>query len=537
MSIHPDFKHLFQNRESLELLGKKYRNLWILIGILTITFLSIGFASGSLRYLNKKMNNPFIKWITVPIPATDAAQTERFKTALNEPNLKKQFNYDTISSFSNYFFTIQYKNGQRKDLVKGRTIEINDRLLGEILSPKNDMIGRSFEGAQDVGIIATRDFLHEFGYLETDPVVLMDITDTRQGENGEAIVKNNRAVPIPIRAVINSLPGSNRIAFTPYFLSQRRRPDGSGNSFNPFNHDADINRRQLIYFINSDDDAVQNDFQEKINAFCQQNNFAKQYQPHVFITDNDYTNKGKNIHINFDEEPDSIGIIDSIDRQLSASPDIKAYNHTDDEAFKYIRFYEYDLRNFTGEIRSDYLSIMLHELNHVRELRNYILTNHDLEIDISKVESLENYHFVSRLTYILSTVLIIFSVLTICLFVSNLLRTHLDSIKMNLGTFKAFGLDNQTLSGIYLRMIFGIIAKAILVALVISALLGYLGIGRVILWALNGKLETKERYFQLFALPTVLAIVIIGVTIYQVILLTTRKTLQKTPGDLIYDRD
>jgi len=539
MSTHSDFKRLFHHRESRELLGESYRNLWILIGILTLTFFAIGFASGSLSYLDQKMNNPFIRWVTLPIPATDAAQTERFKTELNAPNLKQEYLYDTISSFSNYFFTIQYKNGQRKDLVRGRTIEVGDRLMGEILSAKNGMVGQTWSDKQDIGLIVTREFLREFGYLETDPVVLMDITDTRQDEDGNDIIKDNRPVPIPIRAVVNSLPGSSRVAFTPYFLSQRRRPDGTGNSFNPMNHDADINRRQLIYYLHTDDEQQQQKFESALESFIQKNPLTQRYEAHLFDTDNDYTNIGRNYHLNFDEEPDSIGILDAIDQQLQASPEMSAFQNAPNKPFSYIRYYEYDLRNFDGELRSDYLSIMLKEagLGKIRDLRAYIFREYDLEIDISKVEALENYNFVSRLTYILSTVLIIFSVLSICLFVSNLLHAHLDKIKMNLGTFKAFGLDNQTLQNIYWRMIVGILGKALLVAFVGSAVLGYLGVGRIVLWILGGKLENNERYFQPFGVATVIAVVVIVLTTYVVVRRTSQKTLQKTPGDLIYDRD
>ena len=537
MNIHSDFTQLFQNRESRELLGKKYRNFWILTSILTLTFLTIGFASGSLRYLNQKMNNPFIKWVTLPIPATDAAQTERFKTELNAPELKKQFNYDTISSFSNYFFTIQYKNVPRKDLVRGRTLETNDRLIGEIFSAKNNLYGNKFDGKQDIGLVCTREFLREFGYLENDPFVMMDITDSRQDEDGNDIIKGNRPVPIPIRAVVDNLPGSNRVLFTPYFLSQRRRPDGSGNSFNPLTHDADINSRQLIYYFNNDDAQQQSQFENALTQFVQNNPIAQKYQPHLFDATNDYSNNGINFYINFDTQPDSIGVLDAIDRALQAAPEMAQFKNQPEKPYQYVRFYAYDLRNFDGDIRSDYLSIMLKQLDNIRQLRDYIYQTYQLEIDISKVESLENYHFISRLTYILSMVLIVFSVLSICLFISNLLRTHLDKIKMNLGTFKAFGLDNQTLQNIYLRMIFGIMGKAILFAFILSSLLGYLGIGRAILWLFGGKLENNETYFQPFAIGTVVAICLIIATMFAVIQQTTRQTLSKTPGDLIYDRD
>lgn len=548
INIHSDFTHLFHKRETRELAGKNRRNWWILIAILSLTFLVIGFANGSLAYLDQKMNNPFIRWVTFAVPAADAKQAARYKRELNVDSLKQQFRYDTIGSFRNYFFTIKYKNKPNKDFVRGRTIELKDRLLNEILTPKNGFSGNSFSDDKDVGLIVTRDFLREFGYSEQDPIILMDMEDAGSSDSTNQSPKS-RYVPLFVRAVVNTLPGSNRVAFTPYFFSQRSQygqQNKSGNPFDPLAHGSNVNERQLIYYLASDDETIQNNFENAIQSFFEQHTEYQSLQPDIFSTENDHTKKGKNICIQFKTAGnDSIERLDAIDHALQTAEQLAPFVTKTNSPYIFARFYEYDLRdykrdeagNVQDEIQADYMSIMLNDLGKVRDLRSHILKTYDLEIDISKVEALENYNFVATLTWIISTVLIIFSVLSICLFVSNLLRTHLDKIKMNLGTFKAFGLDKQSLQRIYGSMIFRLLISATAVSFTVAAICGYMGIGRLILKLLGGKLEDGEAYFQPFATPTLFAMAVIVVTVFIVVRQITNKTLSKTPGDLIYDRD
>lgn len=541
-NIHKDFILLFYEKESKELRGSKNRNLWVLIGILLLTFLAVGFATGSLDYLNRKMNNPFIKWVTIAIPATDAEQVQSYKEELNMPDLKKAYLYDTITSYRNYFFAIRYKDKPNKDLVRGRTIDIKDNLLKEILNSKNKISGEGFADRNDVGLIVSQDFLREFGYNEHDPVVFMDMLRTETDEYDQTRVVENRAVPIPIRAVVSSLPGTNKVAFTPYFYNQRasyRHQNKSGNPFDPLSHESEVNAQQLIYFINSSDNGEQEQFIKSIESFFNNHNEYKNYNINIYKTDNEYlSQKGINIHINFTNPPDSVQIIDAIDNLVQASPEMASFKRKSNQALKYFRFYEYDLRPHNDEVDADYLSITLKRLDKVRDLRKYILSNHEnLEIDISKVETLENYNFVSYLTYIISTVLIIFSILSICLFVSNLLRTHLDKIKMNLGTFKAFGLDNKTLQKIYTNMVFRMILLAMFIGFAISTAIGMLGGSRLLLRLLGGQPENQEYYFKPLAISTLITVVIILSITLLVVRGTMSTTLKRTPGDLIYDRE
>ena len=58
-----DFTKLFIKREGEVILGYKYLNLFAIILILTATFFSVGFSEGSKNYLEKKMSDPFNKWV------------------------------------------------------------------------------------------------------------------------------------------------------------------------------------------------------------------------------------------------------------------------------------------------------------------------------------------------------------------------------------------------------------------------------------------------------------------------------------------
>ena len=115
---------------------------------------------------------------------------------------------------------------------------------------------------------------------------------------------------------------------------------------------------------------------------------------------------------------------------------------------------------------------------------------------------------------------------------------HLEKIKKNIGTFKAFGLTNRTMKFIYAQMINEFIILAIIISYVLSLILGKLGIIKLLLMIFQAKLEKGQNYFDLinnqYALYSVLLIFIFSVIS---IIYRLNTLLDKTPGDLIYNRD
>jgi ABC-type antimicrobial peptide transport system permease subunit len=183
------------------------------------------------------------------------------------------------------------------------------------------------------------------------------------------------------------------------------------------------------------------------------------------------------------------------------------------------------------------LAVNFRELGNIRAFASYMAAVNEVQIDIAQIEAKENYSFITRLTKIISLILIGFSILSICLFLSNLLKNHLEKIKMNIGTFKAFGLDSKTLHRIYMRVIFSVILGAMSLSIIASWLFGKVGGMRFLLKIFGSdNLESGESYFELFDQWTLLSIVLILLISFLVLSVTARKILRKSPGDLIYDR-
>jgi ABC-type antimicrobial peptide transport system permease subunit len=122
------------------------------------------------------------------------------------------------------------------------------------------------------------------------------------------------------------------------------------------------------------------------------------------------------------------------------------------------------------------------------------------------------------------------------MFISNLLNRHLDKIKKNIGTFKAFGLSNSSLLRIYFTLSTWFVISALVVAFLLSLLFGSLGGVKAGLLFLNAVIEQDESYFDLFNWWLLLSTLMILLVSMMVIYVTASNILKRTPGDLIYDR-
>jgi len=107
---------------------------------------------------------------------------------------------------------------------------------------------------------------------------------------------------------------------------------------------------------------------------------------------------------------------------------------------------------------------------------------------------------------------------------------------MNIGTLKAFGLSNRLLQKIYVKLVFRFVSLSIMVSFILAWIMGFLGLFRGVLYLFGDNIEKGENYFKLFDTWTVIAVFLILTISTLVIIKTSKKILQKTPGDLIYNR-
>jgi hypothetical protein len=540
--IHPDFKRLFFEKEGKELMGVGRRNLWILASIMLVTFTAIGFANGSLAYLEKKMSNPFISWVSIEVPwaKSEEKKLQEIFRDVESDELKAQYGYDQFSSSKGFSCLMQTGSSQEFQRIRGRTLRPDDPLLGEILSENNFVSGFSegFRDEKDLGLIVTKRAMKKLGYSEETilageiPYLLMQysmpLEDSIAKKLGiQSDVDEERAIPIPINAVVEELPDLRDFVSTQYFQYNKDASDNA--AFSP-EHSKNV----LWYYFSNEDLAFE--FWEKMQEFtnAEADQLFANLNPYVtrpgedefFLSEN---SQGYRTGITF-ENIRHWKEVDLLHDEIAQQEWFQQH--------KPVRVYTYltsPIPN-TGPKAADYFSVNFLQLDKIRTFRDYFLEKHDIDIDIAQVESKENYNYVSRLTQIISLILIGLSVLSICLFVSNIFRQHLQKVSRNLGTFKAFGIDNSTLLSTYLRMIGLLLLASIVISLVGSAIIGYAGGVRLLLSALGLSVEDGESYYKLFDFWTYFAIVAVAIIAILVLYRTGNKILSKTPGDLIYSR-
>jgi len=123
--------------------------------------------------------------------------------------------------------------------------------------------------------------------------------------------------------------------------------------------------------------------------------------------------------------------------------------------------------------------------------------------------------------------------LMINIFLSNILSTHLNKIKMNIGTFKAFGID---IKRIYLGMMYIFVLLPLLVSLIIAGILGYLGSVYFLIKILSPFSVERNLYFDLFDSYTLISVIVLIVVNYLAFSVIINRIFRMSPGDLIYDR-
>lgn len=509
-------------------------NLLIMVGMLFFAFSVIGFAEGSLRYLETKMKDPFINWINVIPQVHRIHSMNQVLNSINSPEIKEKYHLVNAIGYNRFqhnfydYHDIQqfYKSG-RLDTEKvarfsARTMDVEDPVIDEIFDSKNHVRGEPYEDFMDVGLIVTEQFLNKLNYPLNTPYVWMDFLADRDADSNDI----NVAIPIPVNAVVKSLPGMTAFASTSYFYQQRNLQFGN-NPFNPL-YDSRLvlsyhGSREKADALIADIEIVFSQLAE--NAVAIQNVWYEQR----------YRVAGESfymVYVTFSGRQPNMSFMDNAFSQL--------YNHAKLASYlnDLYRLYDYEtsLRRFRPADEYDRISLNFSNLDKLREFSVLLEDEYGLIVDMAQIESRENYHFVSRLTTIISLVLIGFSILSILLFVSYLLKRHLHGIKRNLGTFKAFGLSNGFLINIYVKIVLAMLGLATLFALLISALFGYSGGMRLVLW-ISGTGFEAGNYFSLWSYYLLVALVLL--TLFSVMILrsVSGSILNHTPGDLIYERE
>ncbi|MEO8088182.1 MAG: ABC transporter permease, partial [Bacteroidota bacterium] len=408
-------------------------------------------------------------------------------------------------------------------------LTFDDPIAGDLFGPNNLIAGdTSFRGGSDLGIVVTEKLLKRLGYDRSARFIYFDDNDKDVLNEG----KSNFKVPIPIRAVIKNIPNRNNFLVTKFFyLSYMAHEDCV--------FDYNFQKKRVIFYIDADKDFAKK-IQENIKANIGELSGGLSTED-ITIEYEKYDNMpkpGYALSVSFNTAPEEAIVSEKLARHIEEMNLVKENNN------KIFRIFDLDIAQQQPEnVIYDYLSINFNKLDKIEDFSKFIIKNLNsasvksensiVEVDAGIVKEKNNFNYMSKMTLLISSLLIAFSILSILLFISNLLKKHLNKVKPNLGTFKAFGLSDKESKGIYMT----IMLRFIFISMTISLALSYI-IGKVaeMGFASQLKIEDQADYFNLFDMRTYGVIITIVLVTVIVSYYNVNKILSKTPGDLIYNR-
>lgn len=480
-----DFYRYFGIPEFKSIAGKRYKNLIILSIIIFIALMAIGLGNSSTNYLKEKMDNPFIKFVNVNIPYNSLDKSFDIRDFSNT-KLEKHFDYNEVSPI--YFTYIDFKGND------GKTYNAFCRVVNDTSEFYNFLVNDSKIALTDFyfnnssyGIIITKKFLNKLGVSDYDKSSYIDYVNYKSGDS---------LIPFPIAGVVSQLPDYNDIIISEAFYKSLK-------GYKCLDINSDNHKVYLKFYIPNEN---------SLNETLTNMNFS------LSSEDNILTNEGiiiiKNGISNYQSEKEEL---------------LKKYPNA-------IQIFDFNRSSCDGNTefgQPDLISFSFSTLDSIKPFQNYLLNEYKLKIDMNTIEAKENFTFFNKLSILLSFSLIIFSIITIFIFITNLILNHLESNKQNLGTLKAFGLDNNKIIHQYSIISIALIVLAFIIAYLITYFTGNY-ILDFLLKISNIKTDQGIKYQNISLL--ILSFVFV-LTPTLIIYYRLRKYLVgKTPGDLIYDR-
>lgn len=595
---NPDFSNLFIDNEGGILLGagNKLSHFRTLFFALFVTFLGIGFATGSLNYLRDKMDDPFVNFVTTSVPSEKQSEVAAIIQSYNKDTvLLDKYNINVFTGFTIFPLEIYNKKKSDLSLITGRTISLNDPLLKELFKDKDNVLAGNKTGLfneYDCGFIVSENLLTKLGLTPEDRFIKVKIltsnanaldTATSTGNSLNEQANNYELVPVPIRAVLKKIPGdlNQDIDFliTDY-LHLNFLDNHEPSKEYPYHP---VHTNSLIMYYNTSDSSEIITLKDSIKSIIRQHpsimqgfktrnlnliNFEEYRENVPFIVHETnqaeanqetgyafnaqdstikapvvkYISPGFQIQVGFmGRKPDYTQIMVMYNSILTYLA-VMNFNISKLELVYLPNKRPVELRNTNP--RLDRMIIHFKKLDKVEDFSKFLETTkyNYLRLDMAKIMSMKNYNYVANLTTGIIIFLIALSVYFVSYFVANVIANHLNRIRMNIGTLMAFGTSG--LKYIYMNLISSYMILSLFTAFVAVWIAGSVYLGRWMLWIIyfvrkgfktDFSLE-PGRYFDIFNWWTLTAVILIFLLSSILSWIKIKRVLQETPGNLIFER-
>lgn len=532
-----DHRSLFLRNELRTLLGRANKNLKTLAYFTLLAFIAVVFAEAGWKYLGKRMDNPYVKWIDFPVSSDVDNQYGPIIRDLDSLKSEQQFTMDRHSGFNRYILGFRRADGRLTDKVKGRTFihPEDNTLLAAILIEQNRV--RMNASGSDPG--AWNEAHKKRGIIITEELVRMMKFDADQ-DTLYAEYGKEHYLQLQVIAVVKSLP--DRAMFMSSYEMFWDLTRSAGTEFDFYNK---YRRTDRLPFLVRMDDAQYDTKKAKI----QLDQLVREQGYHLQVTNiaigqlpvsQGPFNATMTVMLEGEHEMGRTHDLVELITRASSTEYLRPFLQ---EEYNWHRTGELSgskdvlVRPGTGDNKYSFVTMHFDQIDSIRPFRKYMLNKFAVDIDLEQIESRENFHLVTVITSILAIALILFALISISLFISNVLRAHLEKIKMNLGTFMAFGLSRQFLVGSYLRMILGMLLAVFLFALLVVGLLDVLDVPYRLLTLFGMSLNQDfTEAFSVLSLSLFMLILLILLLTWWNTRRSVNAVLRHAPSDLIYNR-
>lgn len=501
---------LFLDKEGKELRGKHGFNFGVLVFIFLLAIGSIGFGSASMKYLQYKMDDPFINWVDIIVRQKIADRNLKMplEKFLNDSTLRENIQFELPEP--NYLLNIDFRHQKKNKNVQlqGRSIDSHSSILPKILDKSNVVKQRALSlSDHELGLIVTQGTLNDLGYTEIPAFIYLSLSYDEESCQRIGLsdgVNGSYPVAFPVVAVVRQLPGMNSFLFTKRFLQ-----DSSAKNKTSFDI-TDEENNQLLKIVGEEDVIDAN------ASFLQQNGYS--------ITKQQYRLAGDNL-FELTIEAD----INTLETDLPTTYN-RLFNQLKSQHADITRIYDFQPIQLYSLDDPAYYSVQISNLAKIKLFQEELYDKCGIKLEMTSIDQKNNFQFVQRMGNILSVCIILIAVLFICFFIYFMLSTHFQRIQRNLGTFKAFGISNSTLYYIYIILQLRITLISFVVAFTFSWLCNV---------AIDGltQIEPGYSWINVWVWQNLLLLVLAIVAAILASYWVARVKLQHTPGDLIYNRN
>lgn len=483
-------------------------------------------ASSGLDYLEDKMNDPYVNWIDIPVTTDMQGRYVQIVDSLETWREVERCRLAECAGF--YRFSMYFFGSERdQEFVIGRTVNptLDSALLGRVLVDEQIVLDfrnsdgkdyRSDERMWRSGIIITESvYKNLFGEAQPRQIAV------RKGDVISPVMN--------VIAVVKKLPGKASFICS--------------NSFHwSITYDLSATKIQMSTPVDSMVIWTSSEFttKESIQRLKQDlhNSDYGDYFASIDVTPlkSELISHNSRVRIGL-AEPAGIGLRRDIFKDLLFTV-FRGEKPRMATEYVFIKSKAEEQGLFAKKAFNEqyhWFSLGFSEIDSIRPFSD-LIQSVEVEMDLNKIESLENFNLVSVLTGVLGGLLLLFALVAVIIFIYNLVSSHLDHIKDNLGTFRAFGITKSFLVKAYLRIVLTLLSASLGMAIAAMLIINYSGFTSWILGLLNYDDEIAQMELNIFDPWVLVMIVLLYTSTFIVTKHSVEGIVKNSPGDLIYKR-